>query len=369
MKIKKSDAILIFIIFVATRCLFLMAAHVANTDGLRIWDFYDAHHYQAIADNGYAEFMNTAFFPLFPLVIRFFGEIPAIVINNLAFLISAYLIFDLADQKLSSVILYCLSPISFFSMLKYTEALFMLFTVLAYYLFHKRKFGMVLGISIGCAVATRNVGSMLFFAIFIGMCVLWKKKEISVFDIIKTYVPATIISCLYPLYLHINFGNWKLFVDVQFEMWNRVPTNPIRLFLTQIDTVFNPNHYDSLKTQLVESQYPIIDIYRFNEVVTWIIGLMVIGAMIFMIKKNAKDVNMLVMVSYVILSMYCFNTTIRCDCCNAPTASYFRYYLSLFPIYLSISKLKHDSQIMTIAIASTFTCGVIICFVGHIWFY
>jgi hypothetical protein len=229
----------IFLYFILSRIFFLIFATIFGGNFMNVCKLFDNNYYIEIANNGYTTELirNTAFFPIIPLIIRCFGQIGCIFINNIAFLLSAILINDLlgkTNNNKKTLFIYIMSPISFFTMMLYTEALYLLLTIFAYYLFKKRKFGIGLGIIIGLCVATRNSGSMLFFAIFIGMCYLWYKKEIKFKNIFKTYFIATIISCLYPLYLQIKFGNWKIFVDCQYSYWAKVKTNIIELLINQL---------------------------------------------------------------------------------------------------------------------------------------
>jgi hypothetical protein len=63
------------------------------------------------------------------------------------------------------------SPLALFTSIEYTESLFLFFTVFAFYLFIQDKYHFAMGILLGLSVLTRNTGSLLFFAIFIGMVV------------------------------------------------------------------------------------------------------------------------------------------------------------------------------------------------------
>ena len=118
------------------------------------WANFDGAHYLSIAVNGYKD-LQQAFFPLYPLLIRFFGGsiVSALLISNLSLLISLVGLYKLIeldyDQKVArlSIILLLMFPSSFFFGAVYTESLFLALVVWGFYFFRKRKFllGVVLG--------------------------------------------------------------------------------------------------------------------------------------------------------------------------------------------------------------------------------
>ena len=360
--LSKIDYYKIILAFLLSRLFFLIIIKIVNTDFETVCSLFDAEHYRYIADTGYTEPM-TAFFPIVPILIRIFGDTGIIIINNTAFLISMFILYELLDEKqVFPLYVYTFSPISFYSMIEYTEALFMFFTILSFYLFVKRRFGIIFGIVLGLCSATRSVGSMLFFAIFIGMIILWYKKEIKIVDIFKTYIPATIISCLYPLYLQINFGNWKLFVDVQYDYWIRIDTNMFNTFEEQLDIIFNNNHY-------INCTNATVCMYRLNEEITIAIGFVFIILLIVTIRNKCYDENFIVTIVYAVASILCFNTTIRDPYIDAPTTSFFRYYMSIFPIYLSIGILPKIFQLIIMFWMICLSSITTLLFVTGVYFY
>ena len=299
------------------------------TEVCKIWD---NEHYIAIAQNGYTKEYQTAFFPVIPLIIHFCTEKGLWIINQIAILVSMFLLDELTKREdLYIVQTFAFSPIGFFSMMLYTESLLVFFTILTYYLFVKRKFGYGLGISIGLGVATKNIAAMLFFAVFIGMCCLWNKKEVRISDIIKTYVPATIISCLYPAYLQITFNNWKVFMDCQYDCWSRIHTNIFEELIIQWKVIFSSNQN-------------VMHIFKINEIITiLILGFILYGLYYCcrLIKERKCNIeNILVIILYMFFSILAINSTIRIPYINAPTTSFYRYYYGLFPIYIFFAFLK-----------------------------
>ena len=375
LKENKNNLFYISIIFIISRIFILTIALVSpNTLG-NIVNIFDSEHYQSIAYNGYTKELLTAFFPIVPLIIKYFGIYGMILVSQLSSFGTLLIIDKLLENiktktKLFALAIFAFCPLTTFSIIPYTENLFFFLTILAFYLFVKRKIGFLLGIVIGLCVATRNSGSMLFFAIFIAMLYLWFKKEIKFINIVKTYIPATIISCLYPLYLQLNYGNWKIFMDCQNPYWGKVDSNILFLLKNQISIIFNPHHYDGAnRTEIV------ILFYRINEILTIILGLCILALGIIIIRKYFKNkqnmdiANLIVCYMYVILSMFCFTLSIRNPMVDSPSTSFYRYFLALFPIYLAIGNLKEKYIKIIFLLTLGLTFFTALYFYTNVFFY
>ena len=118
------------------------------------WANFDGEHYLSIAKIGYAN-GEQAFFPFYPLLIKFFGGsvFSGIFISNLSFLVALFGLYKLIkldyDDILAkiSIILVLVFPTSFYFGAVYTESLFLCLVIWTFYLFRKRKFtlGLILG--------------------------------------------------------------------------------------------------------------------------------------------------------------------------------------------------------------------------------
>lgn len=358
-------------IFILSRIFVIIIAFFVQDSFESILNLFDAEHYRSIAQNGYTNEMLTAFFPVIPLIIRCIGVYGMLVVNQLAALVTMFLmnsLLDKVDEKNKQLALevFAFSPLAVFSIVPYTENLFMFLTILVFYLFVKRKWGWKFGVILGLCVATRNSGAMLFFAVFIGCCYLWYKKEISLKCILETYVPATIISCLYPIYLQIAFGNWKIFMDCQNICWGKIDSNIFILVKNQLSVIFNPNHY--AESGLVQIQ---INFYRFNEILTLVFGVSILVLGIYILKSNkfSKDIDLLVAFVYILLSMFCFTLSIRNPLIDSPTTSFYRYFLGLFPIYIGIVGLPRIILKKLVWVMLILTAGIASLFYVNVFFY
>lgn len=362
----------VFILFALSRLLFAAAVIIAKTTYADVMLLFDAEHYSNIAAVGYTDEYMAACFPVLPLAIRYLGHIGTIVLNHLAFFFSLYLLKQIILKmnlkvKASYVLaVVAFSPLALFISLEYTEAMFFFFTVAAFYLFVTKGNPVLMGVVLGLSVATRNTGSLLFFAIFVGMVMRMirdKDYKKGIRDIILAYVPATLISLIYPVFLQIRFGNWKLFMDCQYGYWLRIKSDIFKTIWVSIQVVFTDTYeFDGAIDTIV--------IFKINEALSLILMALLIFLVVreVLLMKRAGKVSIpsTVAVIYSVLFVIALCMTIRDPRYNAPTACYYRYYASLFPMYLGIGRLGEKTvQIFMIATttitlltASMFCLGV-----------
>lgn len=166
-----------------------------------IWGFgnFDGVHYLRIAQNGYSSQYSQAFFPLFPLLVRFFSFVfphipnldtnvftdPAyfysgLILSNIFFLVSLFVFYKLIKLDFKenivwwSIFFLLVFPTSFYFGAVYTESLFLLLAVSSIYLIRKKQFfwGAVL---ISLSTTTRIFG-VLLIPLYIIEAVKSKKK-------------------------------------------------------------------------------------------------------------------------------------------------------------------------------------------------
>ena len=138
------------------------------------WGHWDGVWYIKIATSGYADGDgSTAFFPLYPMLLRYLGVvlhgnllISGIVISLLCYAGSVYLLWRLVrmdfDEQLASraVIYLAIGPLSFFLQAVYTESLFLLLT-LACFVFAREGRWRLAGVMGLLATLTRSTGVLL----------------------------------------------------------------------------------------------------------------------------------------------------------------------------------------------------------------
>jgi hypothetical protein len=113
---------------------------------LEVWQRWDVVHYQRIAAQGYTDDESSVFPPLLPALMRLLGQLlgsdyllAGMVISNLAFALALLVLYELARLDCGELLarkatLYlAIFPTAFFLLLPYSESLFMVFVLLAFY--------------------------------------------------------------------------------------------------------------------------------------------------------------------------------------------------------------------------------------------
>lgn len=134
---------------------------LANFDGL---------HYLAIAKNGYGQY-EQAFFPLYPLLIKFLSPLfsnnqllTGLIISNVSFLIGITILArSYKDSKWLIIFLLCF-PTSFFFGAVYTEGLFFLLVVSTLFFLKKQNY-LLVAIFAFLTATTRIVGVFIIVPI------------------------------------------------------------------------------------------------------------------------------------------------------------------------------------------------------------
>ena len=120
---------------------------------LGVWQRFDTLWYLKIATHGYSlEDGSTVYFPLYPLLIRAGGKIllgnhllAALVISNLAYIGLLFYLYRLTTLLLGeetarrTVVYLAIFPTAFFFLVGYTESLFLLFTLAAFWYAHRKR--------------------------------------------------------------------------------------------------------------------------------------------------------------------------------------------------------------------------------------
>ena len=301
---------------------------------LSILELYDSEHYLTMAKNGYVTDNLYAFFPLYPLVIKGIsfiipsGQIVGMLISNVCAFLSILVLHELTKDKKNYGNLMCLifSPILAYSSMVYTESMFMLLTLLGYYLYKKNKY-LLAGIVVGLSILTRNSGIILWGAIGLEMLIRYFTPEdntIKFKNILLFGFVGLGIGMIYPIYLYFETGNFLKFITIQSEMWGRVSGMPWDNFISDIKVISRGG----------PATFGNILIFLEN----WISFILVLIMAIKIFKKD-KAASI-----YMIVSLIAFTITYR-DINYWKTLasiSLFRYVLNLFPIYLYLLDNKRE---------------------------
>jgi hypothetical protein len=141
------------------------------------WERFDALWFLSIADSGYGlENQSAAFFPLYPIAIRAvslpLGGHPlaaGLLVSNAAFLgalLMAYRLtmFELDERRARTVVvLLAFFPTAYFFLMPYTESLFLLLVLTAFWGARRGRWGIAAAAGAGAAL-TRSIGVVLVWA-------------------------------------------------------------------------------------------------------------------------------------------------------------------------------------------------------------
>lgn len=206
------------------------------------WIKWDSGWYLSIVEKGYTQyipgqFSNLAFFPLYPLLIRYLAWIfggnfmlTGIVISNLALLLACFYLYRLTklDTKASvafrTVFYLLIFPTALFFTSIYPEALLLLLCLASFY-YARKNLWVISGILGGLASVTK------LFGVFLAPVLLWEYLEQRRFDFRK--IKANILSLalipaglgVFMLYLWKKFKDPLLFLKAQ-EGWASNPHSP-----------------------------------------------------------------------------------------------------------------------------------------------
>lgn len=142
---------------------------------LNPWTTYDSYWYLGIAQNGY-EAHTTAFFPLYPFLLRLFGNdfqsmaLGGVVFSHLLFLIALILVFYLTSKEHDSTVAHltvwviCFFPSAAFWGAVYAESLFLALLAGTFLAARHERWGLCAILAFATAL-TRNPGFLLAIAL------------------------------------------------------------------------------------------------------------------------------------------------------------------------------------------------------------
>jgi hypothetical protein len=300
---------------------------------------WDGGWYISIARSWYAEFYPEAavFPPLYPLLIKVFSlnqpsAMPwvAIIISNVFSFIALYFLYRLVPlimderYRLQVCFAFMVFPVLLVcTLVAYSEAVFLAFTIGAYYYWKRSKLGLAALFAI-CAVFTRQVGVFIFIIFVVDMLYeYWAKRDTKRVLAQLAAVGATIagIGALF-LFYYVRFGNPFIVSQVYSSYWGQNFTlqhvlNNLLFSLIGVD--IQPPLYPPSPYSVIPSPAPLV--------ITGALAL--IATAICLYKRNTG------LALYSLLSLLLFLS-------GATRVSYLRYIAATFPIYLFFGLMLSD---------------------------
>ena len=210
------------------------------------WQHWDVLSYMSVAQSGYVNAHDTAFFPLWPLVIHggaiFLGAsttayyVAGIVLANLFFYLALVLFYALLHDEFETTVarnaLYYLAfyPYALFFFAGYTESLFLLLCLAVFFFLQRGKAldWWLAGLCGFLAALTRSPGIVLtipFVIVFLQRHWFdgnrtrsnWRQKLAALAPIVL--IPLGVVC--YMLFLGYTKGNPLLFSTEEATSWNR----------------------------------------------------------------------------------------------------------------------------------------------------
>ena len=198
-----------------------------HTSSPHFWSFinFDGKHYLSIAEHGYRPLQHF-YFPFYVVLTNFLSAvllmkapIAGLLVSRISFVLAIIGLFKLfiLDQKKSTayraIFLLLLFPTSFYFISYYTESLFLMLTVWAFY-FARTKRWIHAGILISLATATRIIGLAVIFALLFELIVQWKElnsrqRKQAMFSFL--IMPVGILGYMY--FLFKNAGDPFIFFN------------------------------------------------------------------------------------------------------------------------------------------------------------
>jgi len=209
---------------------------------LRPWGNFDGVHYLTIAKSSYSAQYTQAFFPLYPLTIRWLGGslflknylISAQAISSFFWILAIIMLVKLIELDYKAkiawqtVTLLLLFPTSFYFISVYAESMFLFFVLTSFYFARKGNWWCS-GIFGALASATKLFGVFLFPALLVEHSLQEKIDKIRIEDKLfgvwnsfkkhlNCYLPISISTLgliLYMVYLKNEFNNPFYFATAQ----------------------------------------------------------------------------------------------------------------------------------------------------------
>ena len=298
------------------------------------WSNFDGVHYLSIAADGYRT--EARFFPLFPIIIYVFSlgnifypvtYISALIVTNAIFLLALVIFYKLLrmdyPEKVSiqSILYLLIFPTAFFFACVYTEGLFLLLTVLAFYFARKKKwfFASLAGMLL---VSTRFVGIFIILALIYEYLIA--KKPLKLKNYLSMLAMSLFMSAglaVYSIFNYFKWGSFWYFLTAQGELSNGRSVSGIVL---PIQTIYR---YFKILTSLSPDQFE------------WQLALLEVSAFLFGTVLLFIAWKKKVRISYLIFAIGAF----LLPSLSGTFSGLPRYLLVIFPLFIALSLIKPKS--------------------------
>jgi hypothetical protein len=338
---------------------------------LNSWANWDGQWYVRIARVGYRERSYTAFFPLYPMLVRWLsplgahGYIVTGVALSLVFYVAAlYLLYRLIvidyGRRVAgwTVVFASLFPTSFFFQAVYTESAFLLFVVACLF-FARREQWLFAGVAGFFAALTRNTGILLLLpmALFYLEARNWRLRRVDRRLAWFALVPAGL--AVWMVYLQVKLGDPLAFSLAQ-RHWHRHLRAPwitldhgLRSGISGIATILHHGQWtlsDTAHGPLPVSS-EIVRISLPNALA--LIALLVAVALLAMTARRMKLPYMVYGLASLVAPLF-YPTPLQ------PLFSMPRFVVVVFPVFLALALLTQRLPATRIALLAGSTLALVL---------
>ena len=190
---------------------------------------WDVVHFITIADHGYVELTQSAFFPGLPLVMAFFAlfGIPpvasGVIISLVGSGMAAWALYRLGNGGIGgtvAVLAWSFAPMTVFTFVPYTEAPFCALAFWAFWYAKRDRWGTAAALTAAACLFRVSglflIGALGLVALCCGSYTLTKLIK----RVAWLSIPTAVLGA-YVIYLHIVFGSWTAWFSAQVQGWGR----------------------------------------------------------------------------------------------------------------------------------------------------
>ena len=314
----------VFYAFIIWRLLLFI---IVGNFSILPWANFDGVHYITIAINGYT--FDGRFFPLYPFLIDLFSSLfnghdrylqSGFLISNLSFLFALLIFYKLVKEQFSekiakhSIIFMLIFPTSFYFGSIYSESLFLLLSLIAFYFAQKREwlFASVAGFFLGI---TRLTG------IFILPSLIYEFKKREKYNVSK-FLPLFLIPTgliAFSIFCFYKWGDALYFIKAHGQLGN---SRSVESIVLPFQTIYR---YFNILTTVPSSKY---DFWiAFFELAVFLL----VSFLIYICWK--KKFNL----SYIIFALISFLLPVL----SGTFSGLPRYVITIFPIFIAIALIKN----------------------------
>ena len=337
-------------IYLATHIIFLLLTYLVavlllNPYGsppsplhvmLNFWDRWDTHHFIDIATAGYAKPLDSAFFPLYPLLIRISAFalrsplLSALFVANIAGFAVLLLLYRLVADEFGeeraerSVLYLAIFPTAFFLAAGYSESLFLLCTLASFYCMRRGHWWLA-GLAAFLAGLTRATG----VALFVPLCYEYLRQR----DFQWRRIRVDALACagaglgvaVYAVYCYLRFHDFLAFSHAEAAGWGRQWTLPWQPLLLAAHNILSLD---------------ILNFFSIQNVVmlSVMLGVLVVLVLSFVGPWKFARKDWIYPLYAVAIYLFCTSATVTIPS-SSPLDSADRYMLAAFPVFIVLAAM------------------------------